>query len=55
MAVLNRVSEFYDEMVEWRRDFHAHPELEFDVHRTARLIGVRYEGSVEPLVASSAS
>ncbi len=38
MAVLNRVSEFYEEMVEWRRDFHAHPELEFDVHRTAGVV-----------------
>lgn len=38
MPVLNRVSEFYDEMVEWRRDFHAHPELEFDVHRTAAVV-----------------
>jgi len=38
MSVLNRVSEFYDEMVEWRQDFHAHPELEFDVHRTASIV-----------------
>ena len=38
MAVLNRVSEFYDEMVEWRQDFHAHPELEFDVFRTAEVV-----------------
>lgn len=38
MAILNRVSELYDEMVEWRHDFHAHPELEFDVHRTAAIV-----------------
>ena len=38
MAVLNRLSEFYDEMVEWRRDFHENPELEFDVHRTAAVV-----------------
>ena len=38
MAVLDRVSEFYDEMVEWRRDFHENPELEFDVHRTAAVV-----------------
>lgn len=41
MAVLNRVSEFFDEMVEWRHDFHAHPELEFDVHRTAAVVQAR--------------
>ncbi|MEM7268189.1 MAG: M20 aminoacylase family protein [Pseudomonadota bacterium] len=38
MPVLNRVAELYDEMVEWRRDFHAHPELSFDVFRTAEVV-----------------
>jgi amidohydrolase len=35
MPVINRVAEFTDEIVAWRRDFHAHPELRYDVHRTA--------------------
>ncbi len=35
MPVINRVAEFADEIVGWRRDFHAHPELQYDVHRTA--------------------
>ncbi|MEM9358785.1 MAG: M20 aminoacylase family protein [Pseudomonadota bacterium] len=35
MPVINRFSEFHPEIVEWRKDFHAHPELLFDVHRTA--------------------
>ena len=35
MPVINRFSEFHPEIVEWRQDFHAHPELLFDVHRTA--------------------
>lgn len=35
MPVKNRFAELHDEIVEWRRDFHRHPELMFDVHRTA--------------------
>jgi amidohydrolase len=35
MPVINRISEFADEVAGWRRDFHAHPELGYDVHRTA--------------------
>lgn len=29
------------ELIEWRRDFHAHPELGFDVERTAGLVADR--------------
>jgi amidohydrolase len=35
MPVINRVAEFQDEIVAWRRDFHQNPELQYDVHRTA--------------------
>src|SRR5688500_19039119 len=35
MPVINRIAEFHADIVEWRRDFHAHPELQYDVHRTA--------------------
>lgn len=35
MPIKNRYAEMLDEITEWRRDFHAHPELMFDVHRTA--------------------
>lgn len=28
----------YADVVEWRRDIHAHPELQFEVHRTAALV-----------------
>ncbi len=31
----------YADVVEWRRDFHAHPELQFEVHRTAALVAAR--------------
>ena len=35
MPIVNRVADLHNEIKEWRRDFHAHPELRFDVHRTA--------------------
>lgn len=35
--------EDYSEVVEWRRDLHAHPELLYDVHRTASLIATKLE------------
>lgn len=38
MPIVNRIADFHDEITEWRRDIHAHPELLFDVHRTAALV-----------------
>src|SRR5262249_29566237 len=35
MPIVNRVADLHDEIKEWRRDFHAHPELRYGVHRTA--------------------
>ncbi|MFZ3360848.1 MAG: M20 aminoacylase family protein [Xanthobacteraceae bacterium] len=35
MPIVNRVADLHGEIKEWRRDFHAHPELRYDVHRTA--------------------
>ena len=35
MPVIPEIEAFHDEMIAWRRDIHAHPELLFDVHRTA--------------------
>ena len=35
MAVKNRIADMLPEIAEWRQDFHRHPELLFDVHRTA--------------------
>ena len=35
MPAINRICEFHDEITGWRRDFHQHPELLYDVHRTA--------------------
>jgi amidohydrolase len=35
MPIVNRIADLHNEIKEWRRDFHAHPELRYDVHRTA--------------------
>ena len=35
MPIVNRVADLHDEIKAWRQDLHAHPELLFDVHRTA--------------------
>ena len=35
MPIVNRVADFHTEITAWRRDIHAHPELLYDVHRTA--------------------
>ncbi len=38
MPAKNRFAELHDEIIEWRRDIHAHPELMFDTHRTSALV-----------------
>jgi len=35
MPIVNRIADLHDEIKVWRRDLHAHPELLYDVHRTA--------------------
>jgi len=38
MPIKNRLAEMHAEITEWRQDFHRHPELMFDVHRTAGIV-----------------
>ena len=38
MPVLDRIAAFADEIAAWRQDLHAHPELQYDVHRTAGFV-----------------
>jgi amidohydrolase len=41
MPIINRVADLHGEIKEWRRDLHAHPELRYDVHRTAASVADR--------------
>jgi hippurate hydrolase len=38
MPVVNRVADLAGEITAWRQDLHAHPELLYDVHRTAATV-----------------
>src|SRR5262249_29989159 len=38
MSVPPRIADLHAEITAWRRDLHAHPELLFDVHRTASIV-----------------
>ena len=35
MPIVNRVADLHADITGWRRDLHMHPELQYDVHRTA--------------------
>ena len=41
MPLNARPTEMLDEMTAWRRDFHAHPEIGNEEHRTSALIAER--------------
>ena len=38
MPIKNRFAELHAEITAWRRDFHEHPELLFDTHRTSAIV-----------------
>jgi amidohydrolase len=38
MPIVNRVADLQPEIAAWRQDLHAHPELRYDVHRTAAFV-----------------
>jgi len=38
MPIVNRIAALHPEIAEWRRDIHAHPEIQYDVHRTAATV-----------------
>ncbi len=44
MPIVNRVADLHKDITGWRRDFHAHPELQFDVHRTAGAVAELLKG-----------
>jgi hippurate hydrolase len=41
MPIVNRVADLHSEIQAWRRDIHQHPELLYDVHRTAAFVADR--------------
>src|SRR6185436_4066880 len=41
MPIVNRVAALSDEMAAWRHDFHEHPALLYEVHRTAGIVAQR--------------
>ena len=49
MPIVNRVAAMQDEIAQWRRDIHQHPEILYEVHRTANLVaeGLRSFGCDE--------
>ncbi|WP_428698800.1 M20 aminoacylase family protein [Stappia sp.] len=38
MPIINRFADLSEEITEWRRDIHAHPELLYDTHRTSEVV-----------------
>ena len=44
MPIQNRFAELLPEITAWRRDFHAHPELMYEVHRTAARVAELLRG-----------
>ena len=43
MTIKDEIKRNHDLLTEWRRDFHAHPELAFEEERTAGLVAERLE------------
>ena len=44
MKIIPEIRAFEDDLVAWRRDLHAHPELAYREHRTAGLVAERLQG-----------
>src|SRR5437660_377951 len=38
MGIVERIAEFHEDLTNWRRDIHAHPELGFEEHRTSDFV-----------------
>jgi amidohydrolase len=44
MPIVNRIADLHGDITAWRRDLHAHPELLYDVHRTAASVADKLKG-----------
>ena len=38
MKIIKELEDLQPEMQNWRRDIHAHPEIAFEEHRTAKIV-----------------
>ena len=45
MPIVNRFADFQDDIAAWRHDLHRHPELLYDVHRTAATVADKLRAS----------
>ena len=45
MPIVNRVADLQPDIQAWRRDIHQHPELLYDVHRTAAFVADSFANS----------
>jgi hippurate hydrolase len=43
MKTIKAIERYQNEMTSWRRDIHAHPEIAFEEHRTARIVAEKLE------------
>ena len=43
MQIRDRIAAFHPDMTAWRRDFHAHPEIGFEEHRTSAIVAEKLE------------
>src|SRR5215216_2250587 len=41
--MLKQAHAISEELIEWRRDFHMHPEIGFELHRTAGIVADELE------------
>src|SRR5260370_37717118 len=43
MPILNRIADFHEDLTQWRRDIHAHPETAFEERRTSDVVAQRLQ------------
>lgn len=43
MKIIDQIAAFQDDLTEWRRDIHAHPELGFEENRTSDIVAEKLE------------
>ncbi len=55
MPIINRIADYHTDMAAWRQDFHQHPELALEEHRTSEVIQQKLkEFGVDEVVAGMA-